>query len=59
GERDASANPNGSTNDIAGIANEAGNILGMMPHPERAVEAMLGSNDGFGIFESVLAKVGA
>lgn len=59
GERDAKANPNGSVNDIAGIASEAGNILGMMPHPERAVESLLGSNDGLGVFESVLATVRA
>lgn len=46
-------NPNGSLNDIAGIVNEGGNVLGMMPHPERAVEALLGSEDGRGIFESL------
>ncbi|WP_216325092.1 phosphoribosylformylglycinamidine synthase subunit PurQ [Deinococcus aestuarii] len=46
-------NPNGSLNDIAGIVNERGNVLGMMPHPERAVEALLGSEDGRGIFESL------
>ena len=47
------ANPNGSLNNIAGIANEQGNILGMMPHPERASEAILGSEDGKVIFESI------
>ncbi len=46
-------NPNGSLNDIAGIVSERGNVLGMMPHPERAVEALLGSEDGRGIFESL------
>ena len=46
-------NPNGSLNDIAGIVNEGGNVLGMMPHPERAVELLLGSEDGRGIFESL------
>lgn len=46
-------NPNGSLNDIAGIVNKGGNVLGMMPHPERAVEALLGSEDGRGIFESL------
>ena len=46
-------NPNGSLNDIAGIISERGNVLGMMPHPERAVEALLGSEDGRGIFESL------
>ena len=59
GERDATSNPNGSANDIAGIVNAAGNVLGMMPHPERAVDALLGSDDGRGIFESLLARVGA
>lgn len=52
------ANPNGSTNDIAGIVSQAGNVLGMMPHPERAVEALVGSADGLGIFTSLLARVG-
>ncbi|GAA5533707.1 phosphoribosylformylglycinamidine synthase subunit PurQ [Deinococcus aluminii] len=46
-------NPNGSLNDIAGIINEGGNVLGMMPHPERAVELLLGSEDGLGMFESL------
>ncbi|MFB9990777.1 phosphoribosylformylglycinamidine synthase subunit PurQ [Deinococcus oregonensis] len=46
-------NPNGSLNDIAGILSERGNVLGMMPHPERAVEALLGSEDGRGLFESL------
>ncbi|ATO55322.1 phosphoribosylformylglycinamidine synthase subunit PurQ [Loigolactobacillus coryniformis] len=47
-------NPNGSVADIAGITNRAGNVLGMMPHPERAVEALLGSEDGRGVFQSML-----
>ncbi|OQX88508.1 MAG: phosphoribosylformylglycinamidine synthase I [candidate division Zixibacteria bacterium 4484_93] len=47
------SNPNGSLNSIAGITNENGNILGMMPHPERASELILGSRDGLGIFESL------
>lgn len=47
-------NPNGSTADIAGITNEQGNVLGMMPHPERAVEELLGNEDGLRIFESIL-----
>jgi phosphoribosylformylglycinamidine synthase len=50
--------PNGSMRAIAGITNEAGNVLGMMPHPERAVDSLLGSADGLGVFESMLAKVG-
>ncbi|MBI2104050.1 MAG: phosphoribosylformylglycinamidine synthase subunit PurQ [Candidatus Omnitrophica bacterium] len=48
------ANPNGSVDAIAGLANERGNVLGMMPHPERAAEAALGSSDGRLIFESML-----
>ena len=48
-------NPNGSLNDIAGIVSEGGNVLGMMPHPERAVEALLGSEDGHGLFQSLKA----
>ncbi len=43
-------NPNGSLNDIAGVTNEAGNVLGLMPHPEHAVEAFSGSTDGLAIF---------
>jgi phosphoribosylformylglycinamidine synthase len=49
------SNPNGSINNIAGITNPEGNVLGMMPHPERAVEAILGSTDGLRVFESVRA----
>ncbi|MFQ6609923.1 MAG: phosphoribosylformylglycinamidine synthase subunit PurQ, partial [Fidelibacterota bacterium] len=47
-------NPNGSVNSIAGIVNDKGNILGMMPHPERAAESVLGKADGVKIFESML-----
>lgn len=47
-------NPNGSVADIAGIINETGNVLGMMPHPERAVDRMLGSDDGLKLFRSIL-----
>ena len=50
--------PNGSARDIAGVRNAAGNVVGMMPHPERAVEPLLGSADGARIFASVLAHVG-
>ncbi len=49
----AAANPNGSLENIAGIINRDGNVLGMMPHPERAMEALLGSEDGRLIFESL------
>jgi phosphoribosylformylglycinamidine synthase subunit PurQ / glutaminase len=47
-------NPNGSVNDIAGIQNARGNVLGMMPHPDRAFEAELGSADGATLFRSVM-----
>lgn len=47
-------NPNGSLNDIAGVTNAAGNVMGMMPHPERAAEALLGGVDGLGVFRSLL-----
>ena len=50
-------NPNGSMLDIAGICNEKGNVLGMMPHPERACESILGSIDGRRIFESMLGNM--
>jgi len=55
----AAANPNGSLRNIAGILNEAGNVLGMMPHPERACEARLGSADGRLIFDSLLGTAWA
>ena len=56
-EAEESYNPNGSMRDIAGIVNGAGNVLGMMPHPERAVDALLGSTDGLPLFESILQRV--
>jgi phosphoribosylformylglycinamidine synthase len=59
GDADEWWSPNGSTRAIAGIVNDAGNVLGMMPHPERAVDQLLGSADGLGVFESVLARVTA
>ena len=49
-------NPNGSVGDIAGILNEKGNVLGMMPHPERAVEKLLGSDDGLKMFQSIVKE---
>lgn len=55
----ADANPNGAADNIAGIVNEAGNVLGMMPHPERAVDPLLGSADGLPLFQSLLARVSA
>ena len=48
-------NPNGSIKDIAGICNEAGNVVGMMPHPERATSDLLGSNDGAALIQSFLS----
>ena len=59
GAATAEANPNGSARSIAGIVNAQGNVLGMMPHPERAVDSLLGSNDGLPLFESILARVTA
>ena len=59
GEATEAGNPNGSMRNIAGIVNASGNVLGMMPHPERAVEAVLGSEDGLAIFQSMLARVSA
>jgi phosphoribosylformylglycinamidine synthase subunit PurQ / glutaminase len=50
-------NPNGSMNDIAGIVSARGNVLGMMPHPERAVDPLLGPADGLPLFESILHRV--
>jgi len=58
GEATDEANPNGSVHNIAGIVNAGGNVLGLMPHPERAVEALLGSADGLGIFTSLVSSVG-
>ena len=52
-------NPNGSMNDIAGIVSARGNVLGMMPHPERAVDPLLGPADGLQLFESILHRVAA
>lgn len=52
----AGDNPNGSLENIAGIVNERGNVLGMMPHPERAVDALLGSADGLALFKSIVKQ---
>lgn len=52
-------NPNGSVNNIAGICNRQGNVLGMMPHPERASDPMLGGTDGLKLFRGLLARVEA
>ncbi len=53
GNRAGAANPNGSQNDIAGICNEHGNIVGLMPHPERAISALLGGSDGLALWQSL------
>ncbi|MDZ7957945.1 MAG: phosphoribosylformylglycinamidine synthase subunit PurQ [Aulosira sp. DedQUE10] len=57
--RYAGENPNGSLNNIAGICNDLGNVLGMMPHPERASDPILGGNDGLRLFQGLLEKVAA
>ena len=54
GQATEEANPNGSANNIAGIVNEQGNVLGMMPHPERASEALLGGEGGLPIWRSII-----
>jgi phosphoribosylformylglycinamidine synthase len=59
GEVTPGANPNGSLSNIAGILNQGRNVLGMMPHPDRSSEAILGSTDGFSIFSSLLHAFGA
>ena len=55
----AEANPNGAQRNIAGILNEGRNVLGMMPHPERACDPLLGGEDGNAIWRSILEAVGA
>jgi phosphoribosylformylglycinamidine synthase subunit PurQ / glutaminase len=50
-------NPNGSSRDIAGVCNERGNVFGLMPHPEHAVDPLTGSTDGMAIFESIRAEL--
>ncbi|RZV50754.1 MAG: phosphoribosylformylglycinamidine synthase I, partial [Sphingomonadaceae bacterium] len=59
GETTDDANPNGSWHNIAGITNEAGNVLGMMPHPERAMEDAHGNQDGRRLFEGLVETVAA
>jgi phosphoribosylformylglycinamidine synthase len=58
GARADGSNANGSTNAIAGIVNERGNVLGMMPHPENHVEAAIGSTDGRGLFAGLVDHLG-
>ena len=59
GEVTDAANPNGSARNVAGITNERGNVLGMMPHPERCCEEIVGGTDGRVIFESIIASARA
>lgn len=59
GNVDRDTNPNGSANNIAGVCNEAGNVAGLMPHPERAVESILGSTDGLALLGSMPAFAAA
>ena len=58
GEATEAGNPNGSANNIAGIINEAGTVLGLMPHPERVVEGILGGSDGLPVFRSLQERLG-
>jgi phosphoribosylformylglycinamidine synthase I len=58
GEVTTAANPNGSLDNIAGVLNQGRNVLGMMPHPDRSSEALLGSADGFPIFRSMIQALG-
>ena len=57
GQTSKKHNPNGSINNIAGIVNKKGNVLGMMPHPEKACEKLIGGDDGLGIFSSLIKTV--
>lgn len=59
GDADEYWSPNGAMRAIAGIVSAQGNVMGLMPHPERAVDVLLGSTDGIGVFESMLARVAA
>jgi phosphoribosylformylglycinamidine synthase subunit PurQ / glutaminase len=59
GDVNAAANPNGSLNNIAGICNEQGNVLGMMPHPERSADSAIGATDGLALFKSLIESVRA
>ena len=54
-----SANPNGATDGIAGICNREGNVVGLMPHPDRCSEALLGNDQGIRMFESAVAALSA
>jgi phosphoribosylformylglycinamidine synthase len=58
GTLDSASNPNGSLHNIAGICNRQGNVLGLMPHPERASDPVLGGTDGLKLFQGILATLG-
>jgi len=58
GELSACSNPNGSINNIAGISNKEGNVVGLMPHPERVMESVLGGTDGIRVFKSLIEWCG-
>ena len=58
GDVSPATNPNGSRDEIAGVINAQGNVLGMMPHPERASEALLGGEDGLYIWRSIIERWG-
>jgi phosphoribosylformylglycinamidine synthase subunit PurQ / glutaminase len=55
----AGENPNGSVRDVAGVINEAGNVLGLMPHPEHAVDPLTGSDDGLALFRALAGSTQA
>lgn len=57
GEASPAGNPNGSLNNIAGICNRRGNVMGMMPHPERAADPMLGNTEGLSLFKGILESM--
>ncbi len=59
GRATAAANPNGSVDNVAGICSEGRNVVGVMPHPDRAIDPLLGSEDGLGLFRSALVAAGA
>jgi len=58
GECNESTDVNGSLHNIAGITNEKGNVLGMMPHPERCAEGVMETRDGYFLFESIVKAIG-
>jgi len=57
GKITSEANPNGSLDNIAGVCNEGRNVLGMMPHPDRSSDPILGMNDGFRIFDAMIGAL--